>query len=387
MGIYAQYLEQKMDFNDLTAERKKQLHLISTHRNNNDVFVYAADLTQGDPKIGILYEDIVSIKDQIENLSGKALDVILETPGGMGEVAEDIVKIFRYKYTRVSFIIPGRAMSAGTIMTMSGDEILMEPSSALGPIDAQLQWRDQVISADAFLEGFDKIKKEAAVSNSLNRAYIPILSNISPGQIEHAQNAQHFAHNLVADWLVNYKFKNWLLHSSDNRPVTADERKERALQIAEALSDQKRWYTHGRSIKIKDLESLRLKITDYSLNPPLYDAITKYFTLLRMSFDATNIYKIFETPTSQIYRFKLPPGTRQATIPQHKANYCLLNIECPKCKHAIEIQANFTPDIPVEPTAIPFPTNNKLNCPNCNAEINIQDIRLRLESESKRRIL
>jgi len=387
MGIYAEYLDQRLDFAALTSERKKQLKRISTLRGETDVFVYAADLSLGDPKTAILYEDIVSVKDQLENLRGESLDVILETPGGVGEIAEDIVNIMRERYRRVCFIIPGSAKSAGTIMTMSGDEILMEPSSSLGPIDAQLQWRDQVISADAFLEGFRKIKKEVADSNTLNRAYIPILGNISPGQLEHAENALSFAHNLVSEWLANYKFQNWQKHSSDGSEVTPEQRRQRALQIARELSDQKRWFTHGRSIKIKDLEELRLKIIDYSQNTQLLDAISRYYTLLRMSFDGTNIYKIFETPVSQIYRFKLAPGSHPIPLPHQQVDAALVQILCPKCKQKIEIQANFQKDVPVKAGAFKFPEDNKLRCPNCSAEINVNDLRLQLESESKKRIL
>ena len=371
----------------MTIERKKQLQAISQLRGGTDVFVYAADITLVDPKVGILYEDLASIKDQLENLKGEALDVVLETPGGVGEIAEDIVKLFRNKYNRVCFIIPGCAKSAGTIMAMSGDEILMEPSSSLGPIDAQLQWRDQVISADAFLEGLRKIKEEATISGTLNRAYIPILSNISPGQIEHAENALKFAHNLVSEWLTQYKFSNWTTHSSSGEAVTDEDRKGRALQIARDLSDQKRWFTHGRSIKIADLEELRLKITDYSQNHLLHDALSRYYTLLRMSLEITNIYKIFETPTSQIYRFKLPPGGRPVVIPQQAPEAALLSIECAKCKHKIEIQANFERNVPIKPGALPFPKSDNLKCPNCGAEINVQAARMQLESESKRRIL
>jgi ClpP class serine protease len=100
------------------------------------------------------------INDQLSNLKGTKLDLILETPGGSGETVEDIVRLLRSKYSDVSLIIPGWAKSAGAIMAMSGDEILMEPASAIGPIDAQMAWQGKVFSADALLEGVDKIKKE-----------------------------------------------------------------------------------------------------------------------------------------------------------------------------------------------------------------------------------
>jgi hypothetical protein len=47
---------------------------------------------------------------------------------------------------------------------------------------------------------------------------------------------------------------------------------------------------------------MRLNITNYSETPDLDEVIVRYYTLLQMTF-ATNIYKIFETPESQVVRF------------------------------------------------------------------------------------
>ena len=41
--------------------------------------------------------DLLPISDQLANLKGTKLDLILETPGGAGEVAEDIVRMIRKK--------------------------------------------------------------------------------------------------------------------------------------------------------------------------------------------------------------------------------------------------------------------------------------------------
>ena len=62
-----------------------------------------------------------------------SLVVILDTPGGIVEVVERIVRVLRYHYEEVRFIIPDRAMSAGTVLAMSGDDILMDYHSCLGP--------------------------------------------------------------------------------------------------------------------------------------------------------------------------------------------------------------------------------------------------------------
>ena len=74
-------------------------------------------------------------------------NLILDTPGGVVEVVERIVRVLRHHYTEVKFVIPDRAMSAGTVLAMSGDDILMDYHSCLGPIDPQLQLDDRRASA------------------------------------------------------------------------------------------------------------------------------------------------------------------------------------------------------------------------------------------------
>src|SRR6266481_6072757 len=243
MGYYSEYLDMQLDFERLQKERKKQLLQISTLREKRDVLVIASDLNK--PNNTIDYSDILPVQDQLANLKGKQIDIILETPGGFAEAAEDIITLIRSKHTHVGMIVPGWAKSAGTILAMAGDEILMGKASALGPIDAQIGHPSgKRFSAHAFLEGLKQIKDEVISSGRLNPAYIPILQNISPGEIQHAQNAQAFSERLVADWLKDYKFKYWTEHKTSGRPVTASEKQQRALEIAKKLGDQSRWLTH-----------------------------------------------------------------------------------------------------------------------------------------------
>src|SRR5665213_1217506 len=309
MGVYGEYLNQPLarDFGLLTAERKKQLSRISQARGGRDVLVFAAHISKAVPGISIEYGDLAPINDLLSGLTADKLDLILETPGGSGEVAEDIVRILHSKYKEVAVIVPGWAKSAGTLLTMAADEILMGPSSALGPIDAQLIWQGKRFSADALLEAFEKIKQEVQSTGNLNKAYIPMLQGISPGELQSAENALSFAKDLTREWLVQYKFKNWSTHQTDavkvGQPVTLDDKRQRAEEIASKLGDHRKWLVHGRSINMQDLRDMRLLITDYSSNSELNDAILRYQALMQISFTSTNLYKIFETSNSQVLRF------------------------------------------------------------------------------------
>lgn len=56
-----------------------------------DVLAFAANLMNNRQPIAINYSDLLPFADQLANLNGNAIDIILETPGGSGETVEDIV--------------------------------------------------------------------------------------------------------------------------------------------------------------------------------------------------------------------------------------------------------------------------------------------------------
>lgn len=382
MGYYSEYLKKMLNFQQLGIERKKQLKKISKELRDSDILVYAADLTKRAP-ISIDYTDIIAVDDQLSDVKSDRLTVILETPGGSGEVVEDLVRIIRERYTYVSFIIPCYSKSAGTIFAMSGNEILMGCTSALGPIDAQLISNGKTYSADALLEKYKDIRKEIDATNKLNPIYIPTLQNLSLGELKQCENAQNFSKVLVSKWLVKYKFDNWKTHNKSGLKVTLAEKKDRAEKIAEKLRDNSKWLTHGRSLKIADLENLELKIINYDRLPNLAEAINRYYALLRISFDA-NIYKIIETTDTQIYRMLALGVGQQLT---QNGVIAEVNFVCPKCNKAHKIQANIGSKSNLRPGFKPFPKNNLFICDGCGTQSNLVNTRRQIEAQSRKKIV
>ena len=305
----------------------------------------------------------------------------------------------REKYKSVSFIVPGQAKSAGTIMVMSGDEILMDYRSAVGPIDAQITFEGKQFSAEALLKGIQQILETSEKTKSLNRGYIPILQRLSPGDIQNAQNALDFARFLIRDWLCEYKFKNWAAHRTHNvgAPVTPEEKVARAQAVADALCDHSKWLSHGKSIRLKDLRSLGLEVTDYATQPDLADAIARYQALLRLTFDLTPIYRIFETPTTQINRAMnvVQPGFipflqgaqgQGVGQPAAQAAGMMIEVNCPKCGHHTKLQADLDSLKPLQQGCIQFPANDNLPCPKCHHIIQLGQLRANLEKQTNRKV-
>lgn len=392
MGLFQEYIAKGLPPQQLDDERKKMLVEIGKQRNTS-VISYCARVgivPQG-IDIGVAYEDILPFADSLQGLTGNRVSVILETPGGIGEVGRQLVEMLHQQFNWVEFIVPGMAMSTGTIMCLGGHDILMGPASALGPIDAQLQQDGKRFSADAFIEGFENIKKEVmAAGGKLNPAFIPILQRISPGELQNAHNALEFARATVTQWLIKYKFGTW---EKNGVPVDPEVKKQRAREIAENLARQSNWHTHGRSLRIPDLEALGLKITDFSKDKALNDAIQRFHVLTRLAFDAGQVYKLYETGASTIAkRFNIPA----AMSPQQAANVmqglqkidtAQVDVRCNRCGTVQPMQLDFTPGQALQPGRTRFPNVAKKPCPKCGAELGFASIRAGIEKQVGRQAL
>lgn len=224
------------------------------------------------------------VRKAIEDLSSRrdGLLVIIGTEGGIVEVAERIVTTIRHHYKEVKFVVPDRAMSAGTVLVMSGDAILMDHFSCLGPVDPQLYIEGKPIptSVLSYLEQYDRFVKKSK-AGELTSAELVLLQKLDPADLRQYELVANLSIRLIEDWLVRYKFKDWQHHSSSNKPVTDDEKKSRANEIAQALGSQEKWGTHNRGINRQALIDLRLKIDDLEDDSHLSEEIKGYFWFLR----------------------------------------------------------------------------------------------------------
>lgn len=161
MGIYSEYLERfsSGNFDELAAERKAQLKR-KAHLRGRDVLVFAADVNKNIPQISIDYSDLLPFTDQLSNLKGKQLDLILETPGGSGEVAEDLVKAMRGQFEHVAVIVPGYAKSAGTIIAMAGDEFLWGHTVALDRLTRRFFTKGNASQRMPFSKEWRRLRKK-----------------------------------------------------------------------------------------------------------------------------------------------------------------------------------------------------------------------------------
>lgn len=391
MSLMKEYIDRKLLAPQLEEELLTLIKQYNAHRGVY-LFVYCAAISKQLPQLALDQSDFYLIHDLLkEKTEHQKLDFYLETPGGSGEATEEIANFLHAKFQTVSFVISGEAKSAGTILALSGDDILMTETGSLGPIDAQMKIGRSPISAFDYLEWVEEKRKEANETGRLNPFDATMVAQISPGELRSVFHALKFAEDLVKEWLPKYKFKNWTVKETSKIPVTPEMRQCRAEEIARVLTDHSKWRSHGRSLKIDDLNDIKLKVTDIDKDPKLAEIVYRIQAVCRMLFETTTIFKIFATKDHKIFRQVVPAGI-PVPFPQGQMPPVVqIDQRCPKCGTAHKFYAKLIDNPQVDADMKrqgmkPFPKDGKFKC-NCNQQIDMNGIKAQIEGQSGRQII
>lgn len=149
--------------------RRRYLKSLSNYTQRDTIIYASAFTSHKGPEIpglvmSVTLEDIQGFMSALHGLKRKDLDLILHSPGGSMEAADQIVQYLRSKYDHIRAIIPQNAMSAATMIACASDEIIMGKHSAIGPIDPQVTFPTPSGSftapAQSILDEFEQAKKE-----------------------------------------------------------------------------------------------------------------------------------------------------------------------------------------------------------------------------------
>lgn len=200
-------------------------------------------------KAPVARDDTLGIVELLHNVPcGTNIDLLLHTTGGDIDAAEKSMSLLRRAVGegRLRVIVPDCAKSAGTLMAVAADAIIMSDSSELGPIDPQIVLDDgrgnrlqhSVASyLDAFTEYSDALRRDP--NDPVARA---MLDKIDPATANVYAAARGRARKLAED------------HLKQGMKV------ENFTAIAHKLIDNKRWLTHGQVIGYQTAQNLGLKV-------------------------------------------------------------------------------------------------------------------------------
>lgn len=260
---------------------QRLLQLESTMRS--DVITIVAPMYAGiDDIVRTFIEEI----DTGETERSPDLSVVLETDGGSIEVVERIADVLRHHYANgeINFIVPNRAMSAGTVLVMCGDNIYMDYYSVLGPVDPQVrsQTSGYFVPALGYLNKYEELvaKSHAGSLSAAEMAFL--IEKFDPAELDSFEKARDLSTALLVDWLTKYKFKDWSKTETRGVTVTDDMKAERAEEIGTKLNSTDRWKSHSRGISMGVLQrDFNLVVEDYGADPTKNEAIGKYHRLLQ----------------------------------------------------------------------------------------------------------
>lgn len=155
------------ELDDLAVELKNA-------RNNPLLILYYADAygQMRDADVRTVYDEFRRNVWQKSNPKGK-VDVIVHTYGGVPFVGYMVAQVIRDFSKHVNFIIPEYAFSAGTLLCLSANEILLADHALLSPIDITLQSVrksgteiTELVSIDYFMKFAEdcKLKMESMIA-------------------------------------------------------------------------------------------------------------------------------------------------------------------------------------------------------------------------------
>jgi ATP-dependent protease ClpP protease subunit len=242
-----------------------------------NAIVYASGFLQKPQVPGIFTavnpEDINGFMTCVQGVDcSKDLTLILHTPGGSAEAAETIVNYLWSKFSKIDALIPVYAMSAGTMIALACDRLIMGRQSQLGPTDPQLQMNGRSFSAHSIVDQFDEAKREISADPRLASAYAPVLQPFGPALLQEARKAVAYGRGLVRDWLAKHMFA-----SHQNASADAD-------RVADYFGGSQHG-SHGHRIDRTEAKAQGLQVEDLEANQQLQDSTLTLYHLLTLLFD------------------------------------------------------------------------------------------------------
>jgi hypothetical protein len=251
--------------------------------------------------ISIDDSDDLPFNEMIASLphDAKELDIVLVTPGGYAHQVAKFVNKLRPRFDSITFILLNKSMSAGTIFITSGDEIIMSNQSQIGPVDPQVRTKNgDFVPAQSILTLIEDIRRrgEESIKTTGRVAWtdVQLLNNMDSKEIGYAMSASNYSIQLVEEYLYNFKFRNWNVHSDGMTPVSNEQKIQRANEIARLLCDHSKWKNHGHAITREAAwDVCKLKITHAESIEGLDRAMRRMWAVFYFMFENTNIAKVF----------------------------------------------------------------------------------------------
>jgi hypothetical protein len=274
------------DFDGVRDKYLRRLH----ERTGRAVIAYGSGWLAGKSGLATAVEgqDVHGFMEVCHGVDERELDLILHSPGGSPEAAEQIVEYLRTQYDYIRCFVPLQAKSAATMIALACDEIVMGHHSELGPIDPQVVLATpegiRQGPAHGILRDFRRAREECTETPAALPAWTPILRSYVGGLLESCNQAVKLSLDLVRGWLDRYMLTYPDMGFGDD---TAS-RKRAARRIANHFGSERsydRFRTHGRPIRLPELEEIGVRVRRMGNDGELQDAVLSIFHATSITFN------------------------------------------------------------------------------------------------------
>jgi ClpP class serine protease len=229
------------------------------------------------------HEDVNGLMAVLHGMDwNRPLTLILHTPGGVTNAVETIGEYLLSKFQRIEVIVPTMAMSAGTMLSLAANEIIMGRPSQLGPIDPQMPIGQRSVSARAIVDQFETARGEILADQRTAHLWAPVLQAVGPALLQEAKNALEYSQKMVARWMEKRVYAG--------RPDAS----QRAADTA-AYFNASHHKSHGQRIDRDEARTQELVIGDLEEDQALQDLVLTAYHLTNITFETGIQVKMMHT--------------------------------------------------------------------------------------------
>ena len=231
-------------------------------------------------------DDVMPFMDLLHNVTlGKDLELLLHTPGGDIDAAEKLISMVRDKVglAALHIVVPDFAKSAGTLMVLGADGVVMSDTSELGPIDPQVVRPDSngqriQLPVQSYIDAYEEH------TETLNREPNNVSAQIMLGKLDPAFLQWCRAIKGRARTFAEEQLRRGMFRNSGNWTQTVDE-----------LLDTKRWQSHSQGISWADArdEPIGLRVEYLDPQSERWQGYWRLYCLQRLAVDDRQ--KLFES--------------------------------------------------------------------------------------------
>lgn len=269
--------------------RRKYVKALHEHTGRNVIVYYSGFLQKPELRgnIAVNDNDKNGLMTAVNGLNTDlGLDLVLHTPGGDTAATESIVDYLWQKFGKdIRCFVPQMAMSAGTMIACSCNEIWMGRQSSLGPVDPQLNG----IPAHGVIEEFNRALAEIRQKPDTIPLWQAIVAKYPPAFLGECEKAIKWSTELVTTWLMRN-----MLDEDPDKQTTAE-------TIVNEIIDHSISYAHNRHLGAQKCQSIGLNVKHLESDQQLQDMVLSVHHIYFHTLSSTPAFKIIENHAGKAF--------------------------------------------------------------------------------------